>query len=858
MWRVTLKGLVAHKFRLLLTSLAIVLGVSFIAGTLVLTDTIGSVFDNLMTDSTRGVDVAVRTKQAFDPGAQGGGSWTRDPVPASLVSTVAAVPGVRAFDGWVGGYAQFVDKRGTAIKNAQAPTLGMSTGSTRQITNGLHVVAGTKPMLPGEVVMDQNTAQRHDFHVGDRVRILFQGPPEEYTIVGIVKFGDAGNLAGATLAGFETTTAQRVLNRLGKYDTIQLAAEPGVSQTTLRDRVAKALRTVDPVGRYEAVTGKALARERVNDFRQTMSFFNTFMLVFALIALFVGAFIIYNTFSIVVAQRARELGLLRALGASRRQVTSSVTGEALVVGAASSVVGVVFGIGVAFGLEALMKGIGISLPGGATQILPRTVIVSVLAGMLVTLIAATSPARRAARVSPIEALHSEAAAPGSGWRRYAVGGVVFTAGLAGVGIGLFGDVSSDSVPGGAAGLIGAASMLLFVGVAMLSPLLARPLAQALGWYPAHVRGEAGLLARENALRNTRRTASTAAALMIGLALMTFVTIFGASAKASVSKAVDQSVRADWILMPTGQGTVSPQVEHTLTATNKFSAVVGFRTGVWQDRGTTRTLIGTDTDKVQQVLDMKMLHGTLSGLNAGGVLVYKDAAAANGWRVGDVLRMRFENTGYRDEPIRGIFGENRAIGSNYVISLDEYARNYTDQLDVIVAARNAPGVTTKEAKATLHQVLRAYPSVDANNQAQYKAAIQAQFDTLLNLMQALLILSVLIAVLGIVNTLALSIFERTRELGLLRAVGMTRGQVRSMIRWESLIIAVFGAVLGLGIGLGAGRLVVAALSDKGVALAVPITQIALLAAVGAVAGLVASVLPARRATRVDVLRAVHAD
>jgi putative ABC transport system permease protein len=858
MWRVTLRGLVAHKFRLLLTSLAIVLGVSFIAGTLVLTDTIGNVFDSLMTDSTRGVDVAVRTKQAFDPGVEGGGSWTRDPVPASLAHTVARVPGVEAVDGWVGGYAQFVDKHGKAIKNAQAPTLGMSTGSTRQITNGLHVVEGTKPLLPDEVVMDESTAHRHDFHVGDRVRILFQGPPETFTIVGIVKFGDAGNLAGATLAAFDTGTAQRVLNRVGRYDTIQLAAEPGVSQTTLRDRVARALRTVDPGGRYEAVTGTTLAHERVSDFRQMMQFFNTFMLVFALIALFVGAFIIYNTFSIVVAQRARELGLLRALGASRRQVTRSVTGEAVVTGTLSSAVGVVLGVAVAFGLEALMKGVGIDLPGGSTRILPRTVIVSLLAGVLVTLLAATAPARRAARVSPIEALHSEAAAPGSGWRRYAVGGVLFAGGLAGVGVGLFGDVSSATVPGGAAGLIGAASMLLFVGVAMLSPLLARPLAQLLGWYPAHVRGEAGLLARENALRNTRRTASTAAALMIGLALMTFVTIFGASAKASVSKAVDESVRADWILTPTGQGAVSPELARTLAATGKFSAVVGFRSGVWQDRGTTRSLVATDTNDVQQVLDLKVGPGSLQGLDAGGVLVYDDTAKANGWHVGDVLRMRFDKTGYREEPIRGIFGENRAFGSNYVISLPEYERNYTDQLDVTVAARDAPGVTTKDAKATLDRVLRAYPSVDANDQAQYKADLQAQFDSLLNLMQALLVLSVLIAVLGIVNTLALSILERTRELGLLRAVGMTRAQVRSMIRWESLIIAVFGALLGLGIGLGAGRVVVAALSDRGVALAVPLGQIALLAAVGAVAGLVASVLPARRATRVDVLTAVHAD
>jgi putative ABC transport system permease protein len=393
---------------------------------------------------------------------------------------------------------------------------------------------------------------------------------------------------------------------------------------------------------------------------------------------------------------------------------------------------------------------------------------------------------------------------------------------------------------------------------MLSPLLARPLAEMLGWYPAHLRGEAGLLARENALRNTRRTASTAAALMIGLALMTFVTIFGASAKASMGKAIDETVNADWILTPSGQGTVSPTLARRLEATGDFAAVVEFRTGVWQDRGQVRNLIATDPSRVQQVVDLKISQGSAASLDQGGVLVYKDAANANHWHVGDVIRMRFEKTGYRDEPILGIFDENRAINNNYVISLAEYQRNYTDQLDVILGVRDARGVTATDAKNTMNEVMLNYPNVQAQDQAGYKAQLAAQFDTMFNLMQALLILSVVIAVLGIVNTLALSIFERTRELGLLRAVGMTRRQVRSMIRWESVIIAAFGALLGLALGIGAGRAVVAALSDRGVALALPFRQIAALGVLGGVAGLLASIGPARRATRIDVLTAVRTE
>ena len=859
MWEVTRKGLLAHKFRLLLTSISIVLGVGFVAGTLVFTDTIGSVFDHLFTQTTSGTDAVVRAKLPFKVNTRGGGGQQdRAPVPDSLVPLVRSTPGVADAQGSVNGYALVIGKDGKAIQG-QAPTLGVSWGPIPRFAKSFNVERGSRPTQPDQVALDDSTASKAKVDVGDTVRIVFLTvPPEEFKVSAVFKFGDAGNLAGATLAAFEPTTAQRVTNRVGVWDEIDTAAKSGVSQTQLRDNLTATLQRAGLSDRYESITQNQLAKETANNIKQGLSFFNTFLLVFALVALFVGAFIIYNTFSIIVAQRAREVGLLKAIGASGRQVTGSVAVEALVTGVFSSIVGLVFGIGVAAGLKALLKTFGVDLPSGSIEIRARTIIVGLVLGVVVTVVSALSPARRAAKVPPVAAIGDHATTPTSGLRRYIIGGVLTAIGVVLLFIGLFGNVKSSDVPGGGGGLVGIAAFLVFVGVAMLSPLVAGPAARALGWPSMKVRGVTGELARENAARNTRRTASTAAALMIGLALITFVSTFGASAKKSFADAIDRTNRADFQLAGKGFNGFSPQAAGAVRQALPGGTVVEFRGGTWQYNGEGKDLVGTSAD-LGDVVDVKLQPGAdLNGFAQTGVLVYKDAAKSNNLKVGDTLPMRFSATGIKQIPIRGIYDDNQGLGiffSSYILSLKDYEANFTTQVNQAAGVRKPPNLSAADARAAIDTAIAPFPNVDVQDNAQAKEAQLSQFNTIINLMGALLLLAIIIALIGIVNTLALSIYERTRELGLLRAVGMTRAQMKRMVRSEAVIIAVFGTLMGVVIGVLFGRAIVASLGDEGIAFSVPVAQIVVFIVLSALAGLFAGTFPARRAANLDILRAI---
>ncbi len=465
MLKATLKGVLAHKVRLLLTALAVVLGVGFVAGTYVLTDTLNATFDNLFEEVTQGVDVSVRAVSGF--GDETSLTSGRDTVPDTLQPIVAAVDGVRVADGAVAGYAQYVDKEGESVDTGGAPTLGVNWTDVPEL-NPLRLRDGRAPRGPTEVLMDAGTAKEYDFEVGDKVRILFQGPPGDFTIVGIAGFGAADNLAGATLAVFDTPTTQRVLDKVGRFDSVDVVGDDSVSPLDLRTRVQAAL----PEG-YEALTGTQVADEQSGQIKDALGFFNTFLLVFAGISLFVGAFMILNTFSILVAQRTRELGLLRALGASRGQILASVVGEAALVGLVASAAGVGLGILVAMGLKALLSAFGIDLPGGGLVVKPRTIVISLVVGELVTLVAATVPALRASKLTPMAALGGAGTEGGGSLRRRTIAGaLVLAAGVAALGAGLFGDAGIS--------LVGLGAALTFVGVALLMPLIAGPMASVLG------------------------------------------------------------------------------------------------------------------------------------------------------------------------------------------------------------------------------------------------------------------------------------------------------------------------------------------------------------------------------------------
>lgn len=862
MLRVSLKELLAHKFRLVLTSIAVILGVAFMSGTLVLTDTLRSVFNNLFGQTTKGVSAVVRAKEPFkaERHSHGAGiNGNRPPVPASLLAQLESVPGVKSARGGVQGYALVVGKNGKAIANNGPPTLGIAWSTTSELEQALHLLRGRRPTRPNQLALDESTAKKAKVKVGGTVKVVFLSvPPREFTVSGIFRFGDAGNLAGATLAAFDTPTAQEVMGRVGRYDVIEFAAKPGVSETVLRDRLARQLQTAPGGSGDEAITGKQLAHETASSIEQGLSFFNIFLLIFAAVALFVGSFIIYNTFSIIVTQRARELALLRALGASGRQVMGSVALEALGVGLFSSVVGLGLGILVALGLQALLNGFGIDLPSGGMVIAPRTIVVAVVAGTVVTLVAAISPARRAARVPPVAAMRDQVISLSSGRRRYYIGGLVTLAGIVLFAVGLVGHVKSSAVPGGAAGVVGAAALLVFVGVAMLSPLVARPVADLLGWAPARLRGMTGQLARENATRNPRRTASTAAALMIGIGIVSFVAITASSLKSSFNRIIDKSVRADFLLTGKGFNNFSPQAVAALRRKLPGATVVEFRTGAFQLNGQTKLLLGVPAD-LEQVLDVKLRPGAdLAAFADGGVLVFKNTAKDNGWRVGHTIPMRFAATGVSNVPIRGIFGENSAVnGTSYLLSLKQYEAGFSDQLDAFAGIRKSPGVSAAATRKAVERVLEGFPNVDVKDQTEFKAAQAAQFDQLLGLVYVMLMLSVIIALIGIVNTLALSIFERTRELGLLRAVGMTRVQMRRMVRYEAAIVSVFGSLLGLALGLVSGRAIIGAFSDQSIGFSLPVFQLVLFVIAAGFAGLGAGFFPARRAAKLDVLRAIAA-
>ena len=845
MWRATFKGLLARKVRLGLTALSVVLGVAFVAGTFILTDTISRTFDDLLATANRGVAVEVTGVTRFDPGgiaAEAAGTGER--VPASLVDTIRGVDGVRTAEGTLSGYAQLVDEEGEAISPASAPTLG-ATWSDDPALNQWRLRTGRSPTTEGEIVVDARTARTADLQVGDRVTVLLQGPSMSATVVGVASFGEADNIAGSTLVAFDPETAQIAFDGRGMFDSILAAADAGVSPQTLKGRIAGVL----PAG-YEARTGTESAQRTSSDINESLAIFNISLLVFAAISLFVGAFIIFNTFQILVTQRTRELALFRALGATPAQVRRSVVIEGAIVGIFASAVGLGAGFLIAIGLQQLLSAFGIDLPSTTLQLLPRTIIVAFAVGVGTTLVSSIVPAVRASRVPPIAALRESQPTEYRGSRRRTVTGTVITS--LGVGIlilGLFGGLAN------AAAVVGLGAATVFIGVAALSPLIVRPMARFIGAPLPRLAKISGKLGRENAMRNPKRTASTAAALMIGLGLVAFVSIFAQSVKASSDKILQETVKADYLVSSETFMGFSQDVAGRLRSDDAFASVTAFRVGVFGIRGTAQQLQGVETATVEDVVDVEMKAGSVSDLGEGELLVFEDTATSNGWRLGDTVEAEFARTGTQKLRIEGIYVDDRILGP-YVVSMSTYEQNFVAQLDFLVLAKTAPGASQGDGRAAADRVAEEFPSVKVEDQAQYRASQAALIDQLFGLVAALLGLAIWIAAIGIVNTLALSIYERTREIGLLRAVGMGRRQVRSMIRWESVIIAVFGSLLGTAVGVFFGWAMVQALSDQGISeLAIPGGQLLIYVLVAGAIGVLAALRPARKAARLDILQAI---
>lgn len=841
MLKATLKSLMTHKLRLAMTALAIVLGVSFVAGTYVLSDTINATFNNLFTQAYSGVDVTIRGVQAFEDFE----SDERPPLPESLLEEVAAVDGVAEALGSVEGSATFVDKDGEAIIPQGPPTLGFSWSVSDEASNPLTLRDGVEPTSPTDVVMDAHTAEEHDFHVGDQVEILIKGPAQRFTISGIVGFGDLDNLAGATLAVFEQETAQKLFDRVGEFDSIDVVGEGGVNQDELADRIVAAIGTD-----YDVSTGEEITSETTDQIAEGLSFFSIALLVFAAIALFVGSFIIANTFSIIVAQRTRELALLRAIGASRRQVLGSILIEATLTGLVASAIGVGVGILVAIGLQNLLKAFGIDLPTGSLVIGPKAVIIPMIVGTLVTVGSSISPARRATKVSPVDAMREGFTVSVKAGRQRLIAGVVaLVLGVVVLLLGLFigGDAALQQV--------GLGAFLTFVGVAAIAPVLAGPMARFLGAPFARFLNVPGRLARDNSTRNPKRTSSTAAALMIGVALVGFITIFASSLKASQIDLIEGSTNFDLIVQGKSFDGFDPEVEATVKNLPEVEVAAGFRSGSSLIEGQTVGVSGVDIAAGAQTLNFDMVSGSTEAAEDGGLLVAEDEAEEHDWSVGNTIEMRFQAAPPREVEIKGIYERNPLAGG-YVLSLPDFEAGFTDPKLNLLLIQTSDPFSPSDARSGIEEALAGFPSVELDDREEFLDSAAASVDQLLGLVSALLGLALIIAFIGIVNTLALSIFERTREIGLLRAIGMSRGQVRRMIRWEAVIVAMLGAVLGLVIGMFFGWALVAALKDEGISeFRLPLGTLITYVFIAGIAGVGASVFPARRASKIDVLRAI---
>jgi len=850
MFSTTLKSLLAHKFRMLATAMAVTLGVAFMAGTLVLTDTMRQTFDNLFADVYKGTDVVVRAHAAFEA-PQGGGAQ-RGRVDAALIPRIRAVPGVSVAEGGIFGYARLVGKNGKALGNPTngAPVLGTAWSDTPAL-NPFNLVQGSPPRTDNEVVIDKKSAGDGHLAVGDTTTVLVLGPPQRVRVVGIAKFGNADSPGGATTVIFTRAAAQRLVAEPGKFDTIDVVAAPGVSQTELARRIASVL----PDG-TEALTGKAITAESQSAIRKALSFFNTFLLIFAVIALLVGGFMMFNTFAITVAQRTRENGLLRALGASRRQILGSVLIEAFLVGLIASLVGIAAGVGVAIGLKNLLSAVGVEIPAQGVVVRPGTEVIALAMGIVVTMAAAVSPARKAAKVPPIAAMQlGMAGSTGYGSKqRVLVGSVVLAAGVGALLWGLFGDVSQP------VRLVGAGALLVFFGVSILGRTVALPLSRLIGAPLPRLRGITGEIARENAMRNPKRTAASASALMIGVGLVGFITIFVSSAKASIDDSISSGFTGD-IVLDTGGGVgggVDPALAERVAKLPEVAAAAGLRQGVAQIGGSGTFLQAGDPATLFSIMRIDPRAGSVDDLDANSLAVYDQTARDKHWTIGSQVPAVFAKTGPRTLRVALIYSDNTQAG-NYLLSRSGYEANFAGQFDSRVLIKKAPGVSTAAALAAVRTVSRDYPGVELLDKAQYTHNQTAPFDQLLALIYALLGLAIVIALLGIANTLALSITERTREVGLLRAVGMTRSQLRSAIRWESVIIALQGTVLGLVIGVFFGWSLVAAMHDQGITVfRIPLLSLLVVVLIAALAGMVAAVPPSRRAARLDVLRAVVSD
>lgn len=864
MFKVTLRSLTQRKLRFALTTFAVVLGVAFVSGSFVLADSLRKAFDDLADDIGESVNVQVRGAQAIEDDNN-----SRPPVPPEIVELVEGVDGVTSTVGLI---------QGALNLSYLAPQENPSTGATELVPTsiggggppvfGFNYVEGEGstfelleggPPGPGEIVLDSPTVGALGFELGQTINVRALAPPADFVLVGVVTFAgqDEGSDLGQVLALFDEGTTRALFNLPTGFHTLDVVGQEDETPEALAARLDGAL----PEG-FEAVPGDVIAQEFSEEFDTIIDVFQYALLAFAAVALVVSAFIINNTFAIVLGQRIRELGLLRCLGATGSQIRRSVLGESVLIGLLASIVGAVAGLGVAslitFIIEQSFDGGGLPLAG--VSIAPRTWLVSLVVGVGVTTVAAYAPARRAATIPPIAALSEGITLQTrSNTGRNVVGAAFGVVGAALLAVGVLTDISTV----GRLVALAAGSLALFIAVALLSPLVARQVATVLGAPVSRIGKVAGALARNNAGRNPQRTSATASALMVGLALVVMVLIVGTSFKKTFVDALGSSLNADYyVSLSSGGGPgfgFSPQIVDELNQLDEVDLAIGMRGGVGARAlidGTARDVLGVPEVAFAEMLDAGITDGSYAGLDAGGIMVHVDNATDDDIAVGDVLSATFP-LGERQLPVVAIFDDATIVG-NWVIGLPTYEAAFDPavQFDVFAAVLVADGQTPEAARATLDAVAWNYPEVSLQDGAEFQQTSEEQIDQLLAVVNALLVFAIVIAALGVINTQMLSVFERTREIGLLRAVGMTRRQTRRMIRWEGVIVTTFGGLLGVAMGVVFGLVALAAMPPSFISgVAVPFGQLITVLLLSVFVGVVAAILPARRAAKMNVLAAI---
>ncbi|WP_329121710.1 ABC transporter permease [Streptomyces sp. NBC_01465] len=839
MFRTALRNVLAHKARLLMTVLAVMLGVAFVSGTLVFTDTLGSAYKNQSAKSYDNVAVSV----GYDGDGKG--------LPQSDVDKIQALNGVDKAAGQIDGFAGVADKKGKLIGQGWS-----STGANYTPTGDYAFTTGAAPTGNGQVALDKETADKAGVKVGSSVRIAGNGPVKSYTLSGIFTTDDGAVSAGGTLSLFSTAEAQTLYGTPGYFDTVTVTAKDGANDAQLLDSVVSVL----PKDAH-AQTGTQLAANQAKSIESNFSSMKTGLLAFAGIALFVGIFLIYNTFAMLVAQRTRELALMRAVGASRKQVTRSVLGEAVLVGLLASAIGFGLGIGLAAGLRPLMGSFGMKVPGGPLLISPVTVAAAFGVGVLVTLISAYLPARRAAKIPPVAAMSSvHAVATGRSLVVRNTIGSLLTLGGAGLIVAGAGQTTDSGRM-----IIAAGAFLALIGVIVLIPFLSRPVIALVRPLLVGVWGVSGKLAGQNAVRNPRRTGATAAALAIGLTLVTGITTLGVTLGQAVDKMTTDNIKADYLVAMAGDGQhMSPDAVKALAAAPGVTAYSPDQSA-WLElsnkgHGTTgQGVTGVNAADIDQLLNLDIVSGSSSGLAKGSILISDKLAKQENWKAGETVTAGFPDKSKSTLTIGGIYDDNE-FTNGIVMDTAALDRHLSDKPEINAVYVDIDGGATSANEQKLVDALGANPAIEVMDQQDIRDMFGGIVNTMLNLMYGLLGMALLIAVLGVVNTLAMSVFERQQEIGMLRAIGLDRRRIKRMVRLEAVVISIYGAVIGVGLGAFLAWALGETLKDSipGYALVLPWERIGIFILLAGVVGILAALWPARSAARLNMLTAIKTE